>query len=195
MAGWWQSMFPEARLPEPCLSTQAVCQFPWGRGWRLFVNPFFFSPLEISVLKSHCREGHLGWVEGFKGLPSDPQSYPLCPPQWTKGPRGRPWLCKRHSWAHLWPPCRFTTMLSTFTNREKFIRSAIGLLRTHGFDGLDLFFLYPGLRGSPRRDRWNFLFLLEVRPAWQLLNPDMILPYLGLWPRRGLRPRARAGEQ
>ncbi|XP_051021892.1 oviduct-specific glycoprotein [Acomys russatus] len=56
---------------------------------------------------------------------------------------------------------RFTTMLSTFANREKFIDSVTFFLRTHGFDGLDLFFLYPGLRGSPTQDRWNFLFLIE----------------------------------
>uniref|UniRef100_A0A8C2UZ29 Oviduct-specific glycoprotein n=1 Tax=Chinchilla lanigera TaxID=34839 RepID=A0A8C2UZ29_CHILA len=56
---------------------------------------------------------------------------------------------------------RFTTMLSTFANREKFIDSVISLLRTHNFDGLDLFFLYPGLRGSPTHDRWTFLFLIE----------------------------------
>ncbi|XP_067566269.1 oviduct-specific glycoprotein-like [Pseudorca crassidens] len=70
---------------------------------------------------------------------------------------------------------RFTTMLSTFANRQKFVNSVVALLRTHGFDGLDLFFLYPGLRGSPRHDRWTFVFLLEVRPAWQLPNPEMIL--------------------
>ncbi|KAM6168280.1 oviduct-specific glycoprotein [Erethizon dorsatum] len=56
---------------------------------------------------------------------------------------------------------RFTTMLSTFANRKKFIDSVISFLRTHSFDGLDLFFLYPGLRGSLVRDRWTFLFLIE----------------------------------
>nr|AAI37996.1 Ovgp1 protein [Mus musculus] len=56
---------------------------------------------------------------------------------------------------------RFTAMLSTLANREKFIDSVISFLRIHGFDGLDLFFLYPGLRGSPPHDRWNFLFLIE----------------------------------
>ncbi|XP_048208099.1 oviduct-specific glycoprotein [Perognathus longimembris pacificus] len=56
---------------------------------------------------------------------------------------------------------RFTVMLSTSANRSKFIASVISLLRTHGFDGLDLFFLYPGLRGSPISDRWTFLFLIE----------------------------------
>ncbi|XP_003803791.1 oviduct-specific glycoprotein-like, partial [Otolemur garnettii] len=56
---------------------------------------------------------------------------------------------------------RFTTILSTFTKRSKFIASVIPFLRTHGFDGLDLFFLYPGLRGSPVHDRWNFHLLIE----------------------------------
>ncbi|XP_057649331.1 oviduct-specific glycoprotein isoform X2 [Chionomys nivalis] len=56
---------------------------------------------------------------------------------------------------------RFTSMLSTIASREEFIDSVISFLRTHGFDGLDLFFLYPGLRGSPANDRWNFLFLVE----------------------------------
>ncbi|XP_041504605.1 oviduct-specific glycoprotein-like [Microtus oregoni] len=56
---------------------------------------------------------------------------------------------------------RFTSMLSTIASREEFIDSVIFFLRTHGFDGLDLFFLYPGLRGSPANDRWNFLFLVE----------------------------------
>ncbi|XP_012880058.1 PREDICTED: oviduct-specific glycoprotein [Dipodomys ordii] len=56
---------------------------------------------------------------------------------------------------------RFTVMLSTPANRGKFIASVISLLRTHDFDGLDLFFLYPGLRGSPMHDRWTFLSLIE----------------------------------
>ncbi|XP_052588174.1 LOW QUALITY PROTEIN: oviduct-specific glycoprotein [Peromyscus californicus insignis] len=56
---------------------------------------------------------------------------------------------------------RFTTMLSTLASREEFVDSVVFFLRTHGFDGLDLFFLYPGLRGSPLHDRWNFLFLIE----------------------------------
>lgn len=66
-------------------------------------------------------------------------------------------------------------MLSSFNNRETFITSVISLLRKHNFDGLDLFFLYPGLRGSPSHDRWTFLFLIEVRPFWKLLDAEMIL--------------------
>ncbi|XP_072622544.1 oviduct-specific glycoprotein isoform X1 [Vulpes vulpes] len=56
---------------------------------------------------------------------------------------------------------KFTTMLSTLSNRKKFIHSVILLLRTYNFDGLDLFFLYPGLRGSPMSDRRTFLLLIK----------------------------------
>lgn len=77
-------------------------------------------------------------------------------------------------------------MLSTFANREKFIASVISLLRTHDFDGLDLFFLYPGLRGSPMHDRWTFLFLIEVSLVWKRQNPEMILLlYIWAYGRRG----------
>lgn len=64
-------------------------------------------------------------------------------------------------------------MLSASTTQEKVIDSVISLLRTHDFDGLDLF-LYPGLRGSPKHDWWALL-LIEVRPVWQLQTPEMIL--------------------
>ncbi|XP_037354329.2 oviduct-specific glycoprotein [Talpa occidentalis] len=56
---------------------------------------------------------------------------------------------------------RFTTMLATKASRKTFIDSVIPFLRTHSFDGLDLFFMYPGQRGSPAQDRWNFLSLIE----------------------------------
>ncbi|XP_036200541.1 oviduct-specific glycoprotein isoform X2 [Myotis myotis] len=74
---------------------------------------------------------------------------------------------------------RFTTMLSTPATREKFISSAISLLRTHNFDGLDLCFLYPGLRGSPMYDRWNFLFLIqELLLAFQQEAQRTVCPRL-----------------
>ncbi|XP_044604855.2 oviduct-specific glycoprotein, partial [Equus asinus] len=74
---------------------------------------------------------------------------------WTRRPGRRPSLPRS------WSPCRFTTVLSASANREVFIDSVASLLKTHDFGGLDLFFLYPGLRGSPMYDRWTFLFLIE----------------------------------
>ncbi|OBS79823.1 hypothetical protein A6R68_21976, partial [Neotoma lepida] len=65
---------------------------------------------------------------------------------------------------------RFTTMLSTLASREEFIHSVVFFLRTHGFDGLDLFFLYPGLRGSPMHDRrLDFINVLsyDLHGSWE----------------------------
>lgn len=65
------------------------------------------------------------------------------------------------------------------------------------FDGVDLYFSYAGLRGSPTHDRWAFLFLTEVRLAWQLQNLErtLFMSCLGLWQRVGMGRGARAGEQ
>jgi len=56
----------------------------------------------------------------------------------------------------------FTAMVSSPSNRRKFVLSVMAFLRLHGFDGLDLDWEYPAQRGGSPSDKQNLVLLVQV---------------------------------
>lgn len=58
---------------------------------------------------------------------------------------------------------RFSSMASTQVGRQLFIQSAITLLRTYGFDGLNLDWRFPAEAGTQSNNKHRFTLLCQVR--------------------------------
>jgi len=70
---------------------------------------------------------------------------------------------------------KYSVMAASPQHRRTFARSALGFIRRHNFDGLDLDWEYPGKRGGAKEDKENFILLIQelhqlFRPAGLLLT-------------------------
>ena len=56
-------------------------------------------------------------------------------------------------------------MVSSAANRKRFIESTLAFLRKYSFDGLDLDWEYPSVRGGKPSDKQNLVLLVQVRES------------------------------
>lgn len=56
----------------------------------------------------------------------------------------------------------FSRMASSREGRKKFVSSALDIVDTYEFDGVDIDWEFPAYRGLPPYDKENFAFLIKV---------------------------------
>ena len=57
----------------------------------------------------------------------------------------------------------FSLLSANQKKRQLFVKNALKFIRTHGFDGLDLCWQYPGFReNSSVKDKQNYAHLIKV---------------------------------
>ncbi|VEN58841.1 unnamed protein product [Callosobruchus maculatus] len=62
---------------------------------------------------------------------------------------------------------KYSAMAASPARRQTFVQSAVKFLQSHGFDGLDLDWEYPGRRGGASYDKANFVSLIkELKSAF-----------------------------
>ena len=62
---------------------------------------------------------------------------------------------------HRYSTAQCSTVQYSPQHRRTFARSALGFIRRHNFDGLDLDWEYPGKRGGAKEDKENFILLIQ----------------------------------
>ena len=62
---------------------------------------------------------------------------------------------------HRYSTVQYSTAQYSPRHRRTFARSALGFIRRHNFDGLDLDWEYPGKRGGAEQDKDNFILLIQ----------------------------------
>ncbi|TMW44839.1 hypothetical protein DOY81_010073 [Sarcophaga bullata] len=69
---------------------------------------------------------------------------------------------------------KYSNMAADAIKRQVFIQSSLKFILKHGFDGLDLDWEYPALRGGRPQDKVNFVTLLkEIREAFKPHNLEL----------------------
>lgn len=67
----------------------------------------------------------------------------------------------------------YSVMARDQHKRKKFAASALGFIRRHNFDGLDLDWEYPGKRGGVPEDKKNFILL--IKDLYKVFRPQNLM--------------------